>query len=117
MVKNGTYKCNHNQLKSLLYCVEKINGDFYCRENQLTSLKHGPPEVSGHYFCQSNQLKNLDHLPKCVKGDFFCSGNPDLNQLQGIIDFKEISTIEKMKVLNEKIEKLDSTPQTKRAKI
>ena len=52
-----------------------VGGDFRCNNNQLTSLVGAPKSVSGHFWCRGNKLTSLVGAPKSVSGHFSCSGN------------------------------------------
>ena len=78
----GDFKCDYNQLTSLVGAPKTVNGNFYCNNSQLTSLVGGPQTVGGSFVCSSNQLTSLVGAPLTFHGHFFCERNP-LKSLEG----------------------------------
>ena len=78
----GDFKCDYNQLTSLVGAPKTVNGNFSCNGNQLTSLVGGPQTVGGSFVCSSNQLTSLVGAPLTFHGHFFCESNP-LKSLEG----------------------------------
>jgi hypothetical protein len=90
---SADFFCIYNELTSLKGCPQIVGGNFSCHSNSLTSLKGSPKEVGGSFDCSNNQLTSLDGCPKEVGGWFHCRNNSKLNNLENIIDFKEIKKI------------------------
>jgi len=73
----GHFWCSFNQLTSLVGAPKSVGGYFGCNDNQLTSLKGAPKSIGENetFNCNDNQLTSLVGAPKSVGGDFYCSHN------------------------------------------
>ena len=52
-----------------------VSKDFRCEHNQLTTLVGAPQSVDGDFWCDNNLLTTLVGAPKSVGRDFGCDGN------------------------------------------
>ena len=71
----GNFDCRSNQLTTLVGAPQNVGEDFYCRDNQLTSLEGAPLKVGDYFSCERNQLTSLEGAPQSVGGSFVCHTN------------------------------------------
>jgi hypothetical protein len=69
------FRCENNQLTSLVGAPQAVGVNFYCYDNQLTTLEGAPKTVGWHFNCDSNVLTSLEGAPQKVSGDFWCREN------------------------------------------
>ena len=69
------FRCEHNQLTTLVGAPQTVGGSFDCDYNQLTSLVGAPQSVGSYFNCSDNQLTTLEGAPQSVDGDFWCYNN------------------------------------------
>ena len=69
------FRCEHNQLTTLVGAPQSVGRSFDCDYNQLTSLVGAPQSVGSYFNCSDNQLTSLEGAPQSVGGVFYCDGN------------------------------------------